>query len=97
MSRWDGSSLRAELEEHEELTIVGPLMAALQLYAPTISEQVQVTQLVNVAVRNGASKEDIIKMLAGMLLDGLRHGNWPWRPRPEVVLAMAAKAAKEES
>lgn len=57
---------------------INNLLAALQSYAPNGDAQVKAAELVQNAQRHGANDDEVIEALAGAILDGLRHGNWPW-------------------
>jgi hypothetical protein len=54
------------------------LLGILQSHAPTGKEQAQLTDLYNQMRADGVDEVDLQEQLAGILLDGLRHGNWPW-------------------
>lgn len=58
--------------------ITHDLVGIVQHYAPTSTEQGMVSHILNMAALDGASERDQHLLLAGMLVDGLRHGNWPW-------------------
>lgn len=57
------------------------LLGILQSHAPTATEQQMCTELTWKAESDGATHEDIEKMLVGVLSDGLNYGNWPWSPK----------------
>lgn len=54
------------------------LLGILQEYAPTGTEQQKCTEIYLAMQQDGITGNDLILRLAGMLVDGLRHGNWPW-------------------
>lgn len=55
------------------------LLAILQDYAPNGPAQQKCTELLwSLQKTWGANYDKINEHLAGALIDGLRHGNWPW-------------------
>jgi hypothetical protein len=54
------------------------LLAVLQHYAPTGAEQERCAHFLAEMQLGGDTQQEIDAALAGALLDGLRHGNWPW-------------------
>jgi hypothetical protein len=54
------------------------LLMVLQSYAPDASAQQTCSRIVHELQRCGESDREIDLTLAGCLVDGLRHGNWPW-------------------
>lgn len=52
------------------------LQAAMEL-SPTSVEQQAFTSLVHEMQREGEEEADVVITLLGLLLDGLRYGNWP--------------------
>jgi hypothetical protein len=54
------------------------LLRILQHYAPDGPAQEACSRLLHEMQAEGASGRYLDMMLAGMLLDGLRDGNWPW-------------------
>lgn len=55
------------------------LLSTIRAYAPDGPAQGVVSEAYNRAyVDSHGESEPVVKMLAGVLLDGLNHGNWPW-------------------
>lgn len=54
------------------------LLAILQDIAPDQKAQVLCSQMYHKAFGEGASPEEIQKMMVNVLADGVNNGNWPW-------------------
>jgi hypothetical protein len=59
------------------------LLGILQNHAPTGKEQQCCSELANAMEADNLSELQMETLLAGCLLDGLQHGNWPWVHRAE--------------
>lgn len=72
------------------------LVRVLRSYCPDDAAKAQVTAWARTAADDGAEPDQVVAMLAGWLLDGLVHGNWPWAapaPGGGSTLAAARRAA----
>ena len=54
------------------------LLGILQSMAPTGNEQFTLSEAYNQMQKDGLTNREIAANLAGILHDGLAHGNWPW-------------------
>jgi hypothetical protein len=54
------------------------LLQVLQSHAPDEAAEGWCRKAVSQAQAYSATEDDIEKMLATALSDGLNHGNWPW-------------------
>lgn len=54
------------------------LLGILMEYAPNGDAQFECSQLRNSMIADGMSEDEVVRQLAGVLVDGLSHGNWPW-------------------
>jgi len=57
---------------------VANLLAALQSHAPNATAVRVCEVMIDMARQHDADENVLQLMLAGMLTDGLQHGNWPW-------------------
>lgn len=58
----------------DERKVAYDMLSIAQRYAPTGKEQNQLSEIFN----SIPDDRDKILTMAGILTDGLRHGNWPW-------------------
>jgi hypothetical protein len=68
-------------QEEEGVVVYTPfhLLKVLRAYAPNEAARLQCDELLDTVRRDlGENTAEVDKVLAGALLDGLRHGNWPW-------------------
>jgi hypothetical protein len=61
------------------------LLGILQNYAPNGDAQKSCTEMYWKLCRSGMTDEEIDLAMAGAIVDGLRHGNWPWRSPMEEI------------
>ena len=54
------------------------MLGVLQTFAPNGEAQAKCTEVYNKAIKDGANDEDLLKMLVGMMVDGIYNGCWPW-------------------
>lgn len=54
------------------------LLAILQQYAKTQAAKNECSKIYNQLVADGQSNDEIVRVLAGIIYDGLTYGNWPW-------------------
>lgn len=54
------------------------LLALVQEYAPTGPAYQTVLNDFKKAQKDGASEQEQIAILIGLVYDGLTYGNWPW-------------------
>lgn len=54
------------------------LMLALRAHAPDRAAEDMVEAIYTSLIEAGINSSVIEYMIAGYLIDGLRHGNWPW-------------------
>lgn len=66
------------MQKHRHKTA---LLAILQEYAPDGTAQQKCTEMVHEMQDAGESDDKITEALASSIVDGLRHGNWPWVTR----------------
>jgi hypothetical protein len=67
------------MEDIQRMRAVQDLLRIVQEYAPNGKSQAQVVQDLHAMQREIPGYTDAhIKHLAGVLLDGLKFGNWPW-------------------
>jgi hypothetical protein len=57
------------------------LLSVLCDYAPTNDAAQIVSDGYNAMIRDGMTDGAIEAALAGAIVDGLNHGNWPWNQR----------------
>lgn len=57
------------------------LLAVLQDYAPTGYAQQKCSEMVGEMFKDGLTTREIDAALAASIVDGIRHGNWPWTAR----------------
>lgn len=59
------------------------LLGMVQSYAPDADARASCADLVRTMQRDGQTEDEIVLALASLLVDGLRHGNWPWTGKEE--------------
>ena len=70
---YDREVVAGQSQQHKQA-----LLGVLFDYAPDGPAQEQCVKMVWQAEADHAKTEEITAMLAGALLNGIRHGNWPW-------------------
>ncbi len=70
---YDQATVTVASQRHKEV-----LLGVLFDYAPDGPAQEQCVGMVWRAEAEHAKTEEITAMLADALLNGIRHGNWPW-------------------
>lgn len=59
-------------------TEVKALLNVLKSHAPSATAQIVCEVMLSYAVQAESSENDLQLLLAGMLVDGISFGNWPW-------------------
>lgn len=65
-------------DPQQELVSATTLLGIVQSYAPSGDAQQKCTEMFWDAQREGATPRDLVRMLAGSLVDGFAYDNWPW-------------------
>jgi hypothetical protein len=56
------------------------MLGVLQTFAPNGEAQAKCTLIYNEAIKHGADDKDLLRMLVGILVDGVYSEVWPWTP-----------------
>jgi hypothetical protein len=90
---WDGSARHMEAVPRQRGRQPGPaepgleplrvdsMLRVVRSYAPGAAAKDHCTTLAAEAADDGYTPDQVVAMIAGWLIDGLRAGNWPWDQR----------------